>query len=85
MGGAGAATAKREFIGLALGEDDDSLPVREAGDVSNLVLRAEICERLIDRDVAEARTELNGLKAMINASLQETRRLISRNRRATRR
>ncbi len=44
--------------------------------LTNLVLRAEICERLLDRDIAEARTELNGLKAMIGASLQETRRLI---------
>lgn len=44
--------------------------------LTNLILRAEICERLLDRDIAEARTELNGLKAMIGASLQETRRLI---------
>lgn len=44
--------------------------------LTNLILRAEICERLIDRDVAEARSELSGLKAMIGASLQETRRLI---------
>jgi two-component system, NarL family, sensor histidine kinase DegS len=44
--------------------------------LTNLVLRAEICERLIDRDVAEARAEIGGLKAMINHSLQDTRRLI---------
>ncbi len=44
--------------------------------LTNLILRAEICERLIDRDVSEARTELSSLKAMINASLQETRRII---------
>jgi two-component system sensor histidine kinase DegS len=44
--------------------------------LTNLILRAEICERLIDRDVNEARTELSSLKAMINASLQETRRMI---------
>jgi two-component system sensor histidine kinase DegS len=44
--------------------------------LSNLILRAEICERLIDRDVAEARLELRGLKSLINASLQDTRRLI---------
>src|SRR5829696_6324640 len=40
--------------------------------LTNLILRAEICERLMDRDVAEARSELIGLKAMIGASLQET-------------
>lgn len=44
--------------------------------LTNLILRAEICERLIDRDLNEARTELSSLKAMINASLQETRRMI---------
>lgn len=44
--------------------------------LTNLILRAEICERLIDRDVDEARTELGSLRAMINASLQETRRII---------
>lgn len=44
--------------------------------LTNLVLRAEICERLIDRDVAEARSEIAGLKAMINNSLQDTRRMI---------
>jgi two-component system sensor histidine kinase DegS len=44
--------------------------------LTNLILRAEICERLIDRDVNEAKTELSSLRAMINASLQETRRII---------
>lgn len=44
--------------------------------LTNLILRAEICERLIDRDVNEAKTELSSLRAMINASLQETRRMI---------
>jgi two-component system sensor histidine kinase DegS len=44
--------------------------------LTNLILRAEICERLIDRDIAEARAELNSLKAMINNSLQDTRRMI---------
>jgi two-component system sensor histidine kinase DegS len=43
--------------------------------LANLILRAEICERLIDRDVDEARSELSSLKAMIGASLQDTRRL----------
>ncbi len=44
--------------------------------LTNLILRAEICERLIDRDVDEARSELSSLKAMIGASLQDTRRMI---------
>lgn len=44
--------------------------------MTNLVLRAEICERLLDMDVSKARTELLGLKSVINTTLQETRRFI---------
>src|SRR6185295_18755248 len=42
----------------------------------NLVLRAEICQRLMDRDVEQARAELGGLKSAINIALQDTRRFI---------
>ena len=44
--------------------------------LTNLVLRAEICEHLIERDTAEAKAELQGLRASLTNSLQETRRLI---------
>jgi two-component system sensor histidine kinase DegS len=44
--------------------------------MSNLVLRAEICQRLMDRDVEMARNELGALKSAINGTLQETRRFI---------
>jgi len=44
--------------------------------LTNLILRAEICERLIDHDLDEARSEISSLKAMINTSLQDTRRMI---------
>lgn len=44
--------------------------------MSNLVLRAEICQRLIDHDLDQARAELNGLKTAINSTLQDTRRFI---------
>ena len=44
--------------------------------MSNLVLRAEICQRLIDRDIDMARGELTSLKSAINTVLQETRRFI---------
>lgn len=44
--------------------------------LSNLILRAEICERQIDRDVSQARAELQSLKKAINGTLQETRRFI---------
>ncbi len=44
--------------------------------MSNLVLRAEICQRLIDHDLDQARAELNSLKAAINSTLQDTRKFI---------
>jgi len=44
--------------------------------MTNLVLRAEICERLLDIDVARARVELAGLKTMVNGTLQATRSFI---------
>jgi two-component system sensor histidine kinase DegS len=47
-----------------------------AQSMSNLVLRAEICQRLIDHDLDQARSELIGLKTAINTTLQDTRRFI---------
>jgi two-component system, NarL family, sensor histidine kinase DegS len=47
-----------------------------AQSMSNLVLRAEICQRLIDRDIEQARAELGALKTAINTTLQDTRRFI---------
>jgi two-component system sensor histidine kinase DegS len=44
--------------------------------MTNLVLRAEICERLLDMDPLRAKTELSGLKSAVNTTLQETRRFI---------
>jgi two-component system sensor histidine kinase DegS len=47
-----------------------------AQSMSNLVLRAEICQRLLDRDLDQTRAELSGLKTAINTTLQDTRRFI---------
>lgn len=44
--------------------------------MSNLVLRAEICERWMEADMNRAKSELSGLKSMVNDTLQETRRFI---------
>jgi len=44
--------------------------------MTNLVLRAEICERLIDMDIARAKAELIGLKTVVTSTLQDTRRFI---------
>lgn len=47
-----------------------------AQSMSNLVLRAEICQRLLDRDIEQTRSELVALKSAINTTLQDTRRFI---------
>ena len=44
--------------------------------MTNLVLRAEICERLLDVDPVRAKSELVGLKNVVNTTLQDTRRFI---------
>ena len=47
-----------------------------AQSMSNLVLRAEICERFLDHDANQARSEMSSLKTAINTVLQDTRRFI---------
>src|SRR5262245_52783842 len=47
-----------------------------AQSMSKLVLLAHICQRLMDRDVDQARAELGALKGAINTTLQDTRRFI---------
>jgi two-component system sensor histidine kinase DegS len=44
--------------------------------MSNLVLRTEICQRLLDRDVEQVRAELTSLKNAISNALQLGRKLI---------
>lgn len=47
-----------------------------AQSMSNLVLRAEICQRLMERDTDMARSELTSLKNAINTTLQDIRKFI---------
>ncbi len=69
-------------IAVIEAQEDERLRIaREIQDgptqtLANLVLRAEICARLIDRDVDEARAELLDLKETITTGLLDTRRLI---------
>ncbi len=47
-----------------------------AQSMTNLILQAEICERLFDLDPAQARVELGNLKNSVNASFQKVRDFI---------
>ncbi len=47
-----------------------------AQSMSNIVIKAEICEKLIDKNVNEAKVELRNLKKITRDSLQEVRKII---------
>lgn len=73
----------KQVIGQVIqAQEDERLRVSRqihdgpAQTMTNLVLRAEICERLLDMDPSRARSEMAGLKSVVNATLQETRRFI---------
>lgn len=44
--------------------------------LANIVIQTEICERFLERDLNEAKKELNGLKEIVRSSLQELRKII---------
>lgn len=44
--------------------------------MASAVLRAEICERLIDQDIAQTQLEIKKLKEMIRHNLREVRKII---------
>jgi len=47
-----------------------------AQSMSNVVLKAELCERLIDVDIDKAKVELQNLKRVVRECLQDVRRII---------
>ncbi|HHX74833.1 MAG TPA: histidine kinase [Firmicutes bacterium] len=47
-----------------------------AQSMANVVLRAEICEKLMDLEPEKVRQELHDLKTMVRESLQEVRKII---------
>jgi two-component system sensor histidine kinase DegS len=64
-------THEKELLRISLQIHDGPVQV-----LSNLVLRAEICQRLMDRDTEQVRSELASLKTAINNALQQGRKLI---------
>jgi two-component system sensor histidine kinase DegS len=47
-----------------------------AQSLANIVFRAEVCERLVDSDLARAKAELKGLQDQVRVVLKETRKII---------
>jgi len=62
-------------------EDERKRVAREVHDgpaqsMSNVVMKAEICEKLIDIDIGKAKEELQGLKQIVRNSLRDVRKII---------
>ncbi len=62
-------------------EEERSRVAREIHDgpaqsMANIVLRAEICEKLLEKSPREVRKELIGLKSLVRNSLQDVRKII---------
>lgn len=75
---------QRQLLGLKIikaQEEERQRVAREIHDgpaqlMSNVVLKAEICERMIDVDLEKAREELRNLKKIVRNSLQDVRKII---------
>lgn len=74
----------KELLGLKIIQAQEAERQRIARDVhdgpaqglSNLVLKAEFCIKLLDKDIDRAKYELQVLKALIRETINDTRRLI---------
>jgi two-component system sensor histidine kinase DegS len=77
-------TEKRKYLAIRITkaqEEERSRVAREIHDgpaqmMSNVVLKAEICEKLIDVDLEKTRAELKNLKKTVRDSLKDVRRII---------
>ncbi|MDP4092188.1 MAG: sensor histidine kinase [Bacillota bacterium] len=75
---------QKQLLGLRVikaQEEERQRVAREIHDgpaqsMSNVVLKAEICERLLDVDMNKARNELKNLKGIVRESLQDVRKII---------
>ncbi len=75
---------KRKYLAVHViraQEEERSRVAREIHDgpaqlMSNIVLKAEICEKLIDVDLEQTRKELKNLKKIVRDSLKDVRRII---------
>lgn len=74
----------KQLLGLRIikaQEDERQRVARDIHDgpaqlMSNVVLKAEICEKMIDVDLEKARIELKSLKKIVRDSLQDVRKII---------
>ncbi|MGI6188479.1 MAG: sensor histidine kinase [Clostridiales bacterium] len=75
---------KKELLGMRIITAQEEERQRVARDIhdgpaqslSNIILKCEICEKLIDLDAQNAKHQIGELKGLIKASLHEIRRII---------
>jgi len=75
---------QKQFLGLRIIEAQEEERKRVAREIhdgpaqsmSNIVINAEICEKLLDKNIDEAKKELQNLKKVTRDSLQEVRKII---------
>jgi two-component system, NarL family, sensor histidine kinase DegS len=75
---------QKQFLGLRIIEAQEEERKRVAREIhdgpaqsmSNIVIKAEVCEKLIDKNIDEAKKELQNLKKVMRDSLQEVRKII---------
>lgn len=75
---------QRQSMGLKIikaQEEERRRVAREIHDgpaqsMSNIVLKAELCERLVDYEPVKAKEELKNLKSVVRETLQDVRRII---------
>lgn len=74
----------RQYLGIRViqaQEEERRRLAREIHDgpaqmMANVAIRADICERILDRDLDRVRVELRELKSMVRQSLSEVRQII---------
>jgi two-component system sensor histidine kinase DegS len=75
---------QNQYMGLRIieaQEDERKRFAREIHDgpaqsMSNILIKAEVCEKLIDKNTEDAKKELQNLKKIMRDSLQEVRKII---------
>lgn len=75
---------QKQYMGIKIieaQEEERKRVAREIHDgpaqlIANLVIKSELCEKLIDMDKEKAKTELVGLKGFLRSSLSDVRKII---------
>lgn len=90
MGNAGSIAetvdelSKRHYMGIKIIEAQEEERLRVARDIhdgpaqslANIIVKAELCERLLEVDKDRTKSELNNLKSVIRNTLKDVRKII---------